>query len=78
MGGLKSMKMLHNLPKTTTFITTSWKNSRVLLVVTCFCDKVGRGDGYPAYQCQQLLSELLYISTSCTDISIDVLNIKRK
>ena len=50
MGGLKSLKMLHNLPKTTTFTTTSWKNSRVLLVVTCFCDKMGRGDGHPAYQ----------------------------
>ena len=43
MGGFKSLKTLHNLPKTTTFITTSWKNLRVLLVVICVCDKMGRG-----------------------------------
>ena len=50
MGGFKSLKTLHNLPKTTTFITTSWKNLRVLLVVICVCDKMGRGNGHPAYQ----------------------------
>ena len=42
MGGLKSLKMLHNLLKTTTFITNSWKNLRGLLVVICICDKMGR------------------------------------
>ena len=70
--------MLHNLPKTTIFITISSRNSIVLLAVTCFCDKMGRGDGHPVYQWQQPLQELLYVPTSFTDISIDVFNIKRK